>query len=145
MALRLYELALTAPVLGYIAYSIYTDPEQFNNPVIFVWMAAIATVDLLPVPTTVSSVAFSLSFPLELSVALLYPTPVAALIAFCGSSDPRELRREIPIDEGAVDPRADRGGRAVRERRSSSRSPPSSRNGGVSGSRSCSRPSSATW
>ena len=60
-------------------------------------MAAIATVDLLPVPTTVSSVAFSLSFPLELSVALLYPTPVAALIAFCGSSDPRELRRELPI------------------------------------------------
>ena len=97
LALRLYELALTAPVLGYIAYSIYTDPEQFNNPVIFGWMAAIATVDLLPVPTTVSSVAFSLSFPLELSVALLYPTPVAALIAFCGSSDPRELRREIPI------------------------------------------------
>jgi diguanylate cyclase (GGDEF)-like protein len=97
LGLRLYELALTAPVLGYIAYSIYTDPAQFNDPVIFVWMAAIATVDLLPVPTTVSSVAFSLSFPLELSVALLYPTPVAALIAFCGSSDPRELRREIPI------------------------------------------------
>ena len=97
LGLRLYELALTAPVLGYIAYSIYTDPAQFNDPVIFVWMAAIATVDLLPVPTTVSSVAFSLSFPLELSVALLYPTPVAALIAFCGSSDPRELRRDIPI------------------------------------------------
>jgi len=51
----------------------------------------------LPVPTTVSSVAFSLSFPLELSVSLIYPTPVAALIAMIGSSDPRELRREIPI------------------------------------------------
>ena len=97
LGLRLYELALTLPVLAYIAYSIYTNPDQFNDPVIFVWMAAIATVDLLPVPTTVSSVAFSLSFPLELSVALLYPTPVAALIAFCGSSDPRELRRDIPI------------------------------------------------
>jgi diguanylate cyclase (GGDEF)-like protein len=97
LGLRLYEAVLTVPVLAYIGYSMYTNPDQFNNPVIFVWMAAIATVDLLPVPTTVSSVAFSLSFPLELSVALLYPTPVAALIAFCGSSDPRELRREIPI------------------------------------------------
>jgi diguanylate cyclase (GGDEF)-like protein len=97
LGLRLYEAALTLPVLAYIGHSIYTNPDQFNNPVIFVWMTAIATVDLMPVPTTVSSVAFSLSFPLELSVALLYPTPVAALIAFCGSSDPRELRREIPI------------------------------------------------
>jgi diguanylate cyclase (GGDEF)-like protein len=76
---------------------VYTGPDQFDDPLILVWMAAIATVDLLPVPTTVSSVAFSLSFPLELSVALLYPTPVAALIAFVGSSDPRELRRELPL------------------------------------------------
>ena len=39
---------------------------------------------------------FSLSFPLELSVALLYPPPVAALIALLGSADLRELRGEIP-------------------------------------------------
>ena len=64
----------------------YTHPGQFDDPRIIVWMAAITAVDLLPVPTSVSSVAFSLSFPLELSVALLYPTPVAALIAFCGSA-----------------------------------------------------------
>jgi diguanylate cyclase (GGDEF)-like protein len=97
LGLRLYELALVLPVTAYIGYSVYTDPVEFSDPLILVWMAAIATVDLLPVPTTVSSVAFSLSFPLELSVALLYPTPVAALIAFVGSSDPRELRRELPI------------------------------------------------
>ena len=97
LGLRLYELALVLPVTAYIGYSIYTDPVEFSDSLILVWMAAIATVDLLPVPTTVSSVAFSLSFPLELSVALLYPTPVAALIAFVGSSDPRELRRELPI------------------------------------------------
>ena len=64
------------------------------------WIAAIATVDLMPVPTTVSSVAFSLSFPIELSVALIYPSPVAALIALIGASDPRELRREMPFLEG---------------------------------------------
>jgi diguanylate cyclase (GGDEF)-like protein len=92
-----YELAVTLPVFVYIGHAAFTNPEQFNNPLIFVWMAAITTVDLLPVPTTVSSVAFSLSFPLELSVALLYPTPVAALIALGGSADPRELRRELPL------------------------------------------------
>ena len=86
LGLRVYELAVTLPVFVYIGHAAFTNPEQFNNPLIFVWMAAITTVDLLPVPTTVSSVAFSLSFPLELSVALLYPTPVAALIALCGSA-----------------------------------------------------------
>ncbi len=97
LGLRAYELVLTLPVLAYIGHSIFTDPEQFADPRLFVWMMAITAVDLLPVPTTVSSVAFSLSFPLELSVALLYPSPVAALIAFCGSGDRRELRREIPL------------------------------------------------
>jgi len=95
--LRFYEAIVAMPVLAFIAYSIHSSPSMYGDPVILVWMAAIATVDLLPVPTTVKSVDFSLSFPLELSVALLYPTPVAALIAFVGSSDQRELRRELPI------------------------------------------------
>ncbi|MDH5225458.1 MAG: EAL domain-containing protein, partial [Actinomycetota bacterium] len=93
--LRLYEFAVTTPLLLFIGRCIFLNPGMFDDPQILVWMAAIATVDLLPVPTTVSSVAFSLSFPLELSVALLYPTPVAALIAFVGSSDPRELKRDL--------------------------------------------------
>ena len=96
---ELFELALVLPMFAYIGHSIYTSPEPVRRPVILVWIAAIAAVDLLPVPTTVSSVAFSLSFPLELSVALLYPTPVAALIAFAGSADRDELRRELPLSK----------------------------------------------
>ncbi len=72
-------------------------PEEFKDPQILIWIAAIAAVDLMPVPTTMSSVAFSLSFPIELSVALLYPPPVAALIALLGSSDQREFRGQLPI------------------------------------------------
>jgi diguanylate cyclase (GGDEF)-like protein len=95
--LRLYEIAVALPVVLFIGYFFRTNPDEFLKPEILVWMLAIATVDLLPVPTTVSSVAFSLSFPLELSVALIYPPPVAALIALVGASDPRELRREMPF------------------------------------------------
>jgi diguanylate cyclase (GGDEF)-like protein len=99
--LRLYEAAVGLPVVAVIAYSLLQSPQQlFADDAgwrLLVWMAAIATVDLLPVPTTVSSVAFSLSFPLELSVAMLYPTPVAGLIALVGASDPRELRLKIPF------------------------------------------------
>jgi diguanylate cyclase (GGDEF)-like protein len=95
--LRLFEMALILPMFAYIGHSVYSGSEQFADPLIVIWIIAIAAVDLLPVPTTVSTVVFSLSFPLELSVALLYPTPVAALIAFAGSADRDEFRREVPI------------------------------------------------
>ena len=67
---------------------------------ILIWIVAIAAVDLMPVPTTMSSVAFSLSFPIELSVALLFPVPLAALIALIGTSDKREFRGELPFLKG---------------------------------------------
>jgi diguanylate cyclase (GGDEF)-like protein len=100
-AVRVYELAVTLPILGFIAWSLIQDPSLFyvRDPAwqIVVWIVAIAVVDLMPVPTTMSSVAFSLSFPIELSVALLFPTPVAALIALIGTSDKREFRGELPF------------------------------------------------
>jgi diguanylate cyclase (GGDEF)-like protein len=102
VGLILYELGVAIPIIAWIAYSIVKDPTQLTADgtahgwEVFIWMAAIAAVDLMPVPTTMSNVAFSLSFPIELSVALLYPPPVAALIALVGSSDVREFRGEIP-------------------------------------------------
>jgi diguanylate cyclase (GGDEF)-like protein len=102
VGLILYELGVAIPIIAWIAYSLINKPAQLSpDPSIgewqiFVWMAAIAAVDLMPVPTTMSNVAFSLSFPIELSVALLYPPPVAAVIALIGSSDVREFKGEIP-------------------------------------------------
>jgi diguanylate cyclase (GGDEF)-like protein len=97
LALKLYELGVSLPIVAFIAFSMQLMPEEFKDPQILIWIAAIAAVDLMPVPTTMSSVAFSLSFPIELSVALLYPPPVAALIALLGSSDQREFRGQLPI------------------------------------------------
>src|SRR5262245_1190051 len=63
---------------------------------LIVWIVAIAVVDLMPVPTSVE-LNFSLSFPLQLAVALIYPPPVAAAIALLGTSDKRELTRDLPL------------------------------------------------
>jgi diguanylate cyclase (GGDEF)-like protein len=93
--IRFYELAITVPFLGWIAWELVSEPGQFSDISILVWAASIAAVDLMPVPST-ASMAFSLSFPLELSVALLYPTPVAGLITFLGAADRRELDRTLP-------------------------------------------------
>jgi diguanylate cyclase (GGDEF)-like protein len=93
--LRAYELFVTLPLLAYIAFEFAHDPDQFMDWRILVWIAAIMIVDLMPVPMA-SSFDFSLSFPLELSVAILYPPPVAALIVFIASADVREFRGQLP-------------------------------------------------
>ena len=96
-ALRVYEAAVSIPIVAYIALQMIDHPELFKDWRILIWIAAIAAVELLPVPTTMENVKFSLSFPIELSVALIYHVPVAAFIALLGSSDKREWRFEIPF------------------------------------------------
>jgi diguanylate cyclase (GGDEF)-like protein len=104
-AVRVYELAVSLPIIGFIAWSFIQNPNMIHSTgvpewQILIWIIAIAAVDLMPVPTTMSSVAFSLSFPIELSVALLFPVPLAALIALIGTSDKREFRGELPFLKG---------------------------------------------
>jgi diguanylate cyclase (GGDEF)-like protein len=93
--IRLYELAVTLPVVAYLVWQVVVDPQPFTEWQLYVWAAAVAVAEFLPVPTNVS-MQFSLSFPLELSAAMLFPTPAAAAIAFVGSTEPRELRGEVP-------------------------------------------------
>jgi len=93
---RMYELAVAVPLLGWVTVELTRDLGQFEDPMLLLWIVAIALVDLLPVPTSVN-LEFSLSFPLQLAVALIYPPPVAAAVTFLGTSDMREIRRELPL------------------------------------------------
>jgi diguanylate cyclase (GGDEF)-like protein len=98
-AIWLYETATIVPFVVFLTVTMRQHPDAFLDPLLLEWIAAIAVVDLLPIPTSVGF-PFSLSFPLQLSVALVYPAPVAGAIAFLGASDWRELRREIPFMQG---------------------------------------------
>jgi hypothetical protein len=103
VAMWLYKLATIVPLLVFIGTEAHRHSGEFlggrfAGPLLLEWIVAIAVVDLLPIPSAVGF-PFSLSFPLQLSVALIYPTPVAAAVAFVGASDWRELRREIPLSQ----------------------------------------------
>jgi len=98
-SIRIYELAVILPLLAWLTWAFLRSPAQISHPLLLEWVVAIAIVDLLPIPTTVG-LPFSLSFPLQLSVALIYPAPVAGALALLGSSDWREFRREIPFAQG---------------------------------------------
>ena len=94
-SLRLLEATIVVPLLAWLVYEFLSHPSTFLDWRILVWVVAIAVVDLLPLEGE-GDLAFSLSFPIELSAALVYPPPVAALIALLGAADRRELRKEIP-------------------------------------------------
>jgi len=85
---------VAGPVVILLAISAMANPSSILNPTLLFWASAVATVDLMAVPVS-TALQLSLSFPILLGVAILYPPSVAASVAFVGSFDPRELKREI--------------------------------------------------
>jgi len=60
------------------------------------WVLAVGVCDLLPVRLW-QGLTLALSFPILLAAAFLYPPEVVAAIALLGSTDLRELRREVTV------------------------------------------------
>jgi signal transduction histidine kinase len=60
------------------------------------WLVVVALADLMPVPIW-GSVELMVSFPVLLASAFVFPPYVVGVLAFVGSMDVREFRREIPL------------------------------------------------
>ncbi|MGH2710865.1 MAG: putative bifunctional diguanylate cyclase/phosphodiesterase [Actinomycetota bacterium] len=91
-----YYLTVALSTLGFLGFEVFAAPALFAQPVLLVWVAVIALVDMFPIETS-SDLSFSLSFPLELALALIYPPAIAAAVTFAGTTDLREIRREIGL------------------------------------------------
>lgn len=94
-----FNLAVAAVTTTWLSISLLRLRDEAWDPVLLVWLALIAIVDLLPV-TAYGGVQITVSFPLMLGTAVLYPPPVAAALAFLGSLDRREFARAVPFDRG---------------------------------------------
>ena len=95
LVVRAFELLVAIPLIAYLGWESWRAPSDFLDWRLLVWAGAVALVHLMPMPRRMPF-PFSLSFPLQLSVALLYPPPVAAVIVFAASIDQEELRGEHP-------------------------------------------------
>ena len=91
--LLLVELGVSIPTLAVMAVSLATT--EFR-PEWFLWSILIAAIELMPVPAW-RGITISVGFPLLVMIAILYPPGVAVVLTFLGSSDPRELRREVSV------------------------------------------------
>ena len=99
--IRLYEASVIVPtvglILGFLAKGGF--PDLRSSKVVLgalFWTGVIAVVELLPVPAW-KSLRVTMGFPLYTAVGFVYPPAVAGAIAFLGSSDPREFRREVSL------------------------------------------------
>jgi diguanylate cyclase (GGDEF)-like protein/PAS domain S-box-containing protein len=90
-----YQLAVVAPTACFLAWDLVNHRARLDSSIL-VWTLGVAAVDLIPVPAA-GGLSLSLSFPILLAVAMIYPPPVAGLIALVGSLDPREIRRTISV------------------------------------------------
>jgi signal transduction histidine kinase len=88
-----FALAVVVPTV--VALTVNTLRTWESLPIELVyWLVIVALVELLPAPAW-AGIQASLGFPLLTAVAILYAPGAAALVAFLGSSDPREFRGEI--------------------------------------------------
>lgn len=97
ISMQAFEVAVIVPAIGVVAFGLLAiqriqEPRLLLN-VIF-WIAIIGVVELLPVPAW-KSLQLSIGGPLFMAAAFIYSAPISAVIAFLGSSDPREIRREV--------------------------------------------------
>ncbi len=93
---RVFMWAVVLGVLAGFALTLFRQPEDLLRPELAAWVAVVATVELLPVPVS-KVLHLSLGFPILLGIAIHYNPGFAAIVALLGSSDPRELKREIPV------------------------------------------------
>lgn len=98
---RVFHVLVTAPGLSAIIVLAILQGEaalaiEGGLAGMIFWTAVIAVVELLPVPTW-RGLRVSVDFPLVIAAAVLYPPGPAGLMLLLGASDPRELRREVPL------------------------------------------------
>ena len=94
---KLLEWGLFLLVAGFLIALAPTAFHSMNSEVLSLvpWLIAVALTDLLPVQLFGTTLALSL--PILLAAGMVFPPVVAGTLALVGTSDLRELRREISV------------------------------------------------
>ena len=96
---RTFEILVVVPTLLLIFGRLWTtDYVHLTDEALVAgaafWTVVIATVELLPIPIW-RDLQVGPGFPLFTAAAFIYPAGIAAVIAFLGASDPREVKGQV--------------------------------------------------
>jgi signal transduction histidine kinase len=100
---NLYPFAVVACAAGFAVLGAATGQwtgMHARAGALFFWVAACASSNMLPAPVT-KDVELTMSGPVNLAIAYLFPAPVAAAVVMVGSLTGWELRREIALSHAA--------------------------------------------
>src|SRR5438093_7342897 len=95
-------LLLAIPVIAGLALGVTRAPHDYFRLELLFWVLILGTIELFPVPSR-QGLQLSLGFPIRLALAILYPPPVAAAVAFVGIIDIREWTGRRPIHLALLD------------------------------------------
>jgi signal transduction histidine kinase len=101
LALRVLEWSTTVPAVASLMGLLFLRETWRTVPPgeALLWISIIAACDLLPVRLP-HNLVLAMSLPIVLAASFVYPPEIAAGIAFVGSLDMREFRREISVAHG---------------------------------------------
>ena len=101
LALRILEWSVVVPVVLLLTVGVGMAWRDFRSELLSLaaWIPIVCMADLMPV-TLWGSVELTMSLPILLAAAFVYPAPLAGLLGFAGTLDLRELRREVGIPRG---------------------------------------------
>ncbi len=96
MSSKAYAWGVTAAAAVWLGYSLSQAENQEPISTFLFWILILVAVELLPVSLELET-EVTMSFPIHLALAILFPPWMAMLIALLGALDIRELRREIAL------------------------------------------------
>ncbi len=98
LRVRALDWAVVVPVCLYLAVSVAADSRAIRTqvPELLIWLVPVAVTDLLPVRVW-KDVVLTMSVPILLAAGMVFEPHIAGVVAFLGSSDIREFRREIGV------------------------------------------------
>ncbi|TMK35741.1 MAG: hypothetical protein E6G58_08085 [Actinobacteria bacterium] len=97
-AIRLFQLASSLGILVFLGLLITSERAELEGmlPEIALWAAVALAADLMLVRVG-KGVTLTMSVPVSLAAALLFPPAFAAIVAFAGCLDPMEVRGESSV------------------------------------------------
>ncbi len=96
-ALALYRYGLVVPAAAWLGLELTRSHAGFH-PWMLQWALLLAVLELVATEAW-GGPGLSVAFAVQVAVAMLYDPVVAALIAFAGAFDPRELRGQLSLLE----------------------------------------------
>jgi signal transduction histidine kinase len=97
-AIRIFQLASSLGILVFLGLLVISERADLEGslPKIALWAAVALAADLMLVRVG-KGVTLTMSLPVSLAAALLFPPAFAAMVAFAGCLDPMEVRGESSV------------------------------------------------